>query len=179
MNRFTAFLIPDLICNSIYEIPKKYLNRKKIRAIIFDIDNTLVPYDVEVPDEKLIAYLRSFEEKGIRVALVSNNSRERVEKFNENLGFFTVPDAHKPKKSALLPAIEEFSPIKRKNILFVGDQLLTDVLVARRNHLRVIAVHPIKRKENLFFRFKRTLEKPFIREYYQLKKAGRKRVGEP
>ncbi len=170
MNRITSHLIPDLICESVFDIPQTYLSRKKIRAIIFDIDNTLVPYTAAVPDEKIVDFLKSLEKKGLRIVLVSNNSKERVDLFNEKLGFFCVPDAHKPKKKALKPALEYLNGIKRKHILFVGDQLLTDVLVARKNRLHVIAVKPIEKKESLFFRIKRSIEKPFIRKYYHLKK---------
>ena len=126
MDRFSRFFIPNLICDSIFDLPKKYTGGKKIRAIIFDIDNTLAPYDQEEPDEKTVAFLKGLEEKGIRIVLVSNNSPERVAKFNQKLGFFCVPDAGKPKKAALKPALEHLSGIKRKRILFVGDQLLTD-----------------------------------------------------
>ena len=176
MDRFSRFFVPNLICDSIFDLPKKYLGGKKIRAIIFDIDNTLAPYDQEEPDEKTVAFLKGLEEKGIRIVLVSNNSPDRVRKFNEKLGFFCVPDAGKPKKAALAPALEYLSGIKRKRILFVGDQLLTDVLAAKRNRLRAVVVKPIKKKENLFFRLKRKLEQPFIRKYHKTKarKADRK-----
>ena len=170
MRRLSRFFVPNLICDSVFDLPKKYLGGKKIRAIIFDIDNTLAPYDAPRPDEKTVEFLKGLEEKGIKIVLVSNNSPERVEEFNRDLGFFCVPDAHKPKKEALKPALEYLKGIKRKRILLVGDQLLTDVFVAKRNRLRAVVVHPIKKKENWFFRLKRRLEKPFINEYHELKK---------
>jgi HAD superfamily phosphatase (TIGR01668 family) len=175
MDRFSRFFVPNLICESVFKLPKKYVSGKKIRAIIFDIDNTLVAYDEESPDEKTVAFLKSLEEKGIRIVLVSNNSAERVAKFNEKLGFFCVPDAGKPRKTALKPALEYLEGIKRKRILFVGDQLLTDVLAAKRNRLRAVVAKPIKKKENLFFRLKRRLEQPFIRKYHKIKARKQER----
>ena len=47
----------------------------------------------------------------------------------------------------------------------LGDQLLTDALAAHRLGLRAIIVPPIKDKTSLFFKFKRWLERPYIRRY--------------
>ena len=47
----------------------------------------------------------------------------------------------------------------------LGDQLLTDTLAAHRLGLISIIVPPIKDKSNAFFKFKRRLERPYIRKY--------------
>ena len=51
----------------------------------------------------------------------------------------------------------------------LGDQLLTDTLAVHRLGLISIIVPPIKDKRTPFFRFKRWLEKPFIKKYYKRK----------
>ena len=89
-------LIPDLICNSVYEIPFSDFYEKGIRALAFDIDNTLVSYDTPEPDERLSAFLFSLRDMGFSVAFISNNVPERVERFNASLGFTALPDSHKP-----------------------------------------------------------------------------------
>lgn len=166
------YLIPDLMCDTVHSIPFSDFLEKGIRIAVFDIDNTLVPYDVPIPDEKVRSLLLSVKKMGFQVALVSNNSPERVERFNETLGFFAVPDSHKPLKRALRPVLEHFG-VSAKEVLLVGDQLLTDVLTARICGASTVAVSPIKKVENRFFRFKRWIEKPFIRAYY--KKWGKKK----
>ena len=55
-----------------------------------------------------------------------------------------------------------------KTTAFIGDQLLTDVLAGRCAGLHCFLVPPIKDKTTPFFRFKRMLEKPYIRKYYKL-----------
>lgn len=171
MKSLTHYLVPDLMCPTVYDIPFSRFEEKGLRLVIFDIDNTLVSYDTPEPDERLKAFLTDFSSRGVRIALVSNNSPERVERFNRALGFFAVPDAHKPMKKALAPVMEHFSTPKEET-LFVGDQLLTDVATARRWGVRTVVVEPIKKKENLFFRFKRLLEKPFVAIYR--KREGKK-----
>ncbi len=168
MRTLSSFLIPDLICQKVQEIPFALFAEKGVRVIAFDIDNTLVSYDTPKPDAELVSFLRALEEKGFALALVSNNTPERVACFNESLGFFTVPDAHKPLRRALCPVLERFQATP-KEVLLVGDQLLTDVLTARIHGAFAVTVPPIKKVETAFFRFKRVLEKPFIRLYYKRK----------
>lgn len=175
MKSLSYYLVPDLMCPTVYDIPFQTFEEEGIRLVVFDIDNTLVSYETPEPDEKLKDFLRDFSRRGVEVALVSNNSPERVDRFNAELGFFAVPDAHKPLKRALFPVMEHFS-VSREEILFVGDQLLTDVWTARLWDLRAAVVEPIQKRENLFFRFKRALEKPFVRIYRKRKekKGGEK-----
>ena len=52
-----------------------------------------------------------------------------------------------------------------ENSAFLGDQLLTDAATANRAGLYCIIVPPIKDKTNAFFRFKRWLEKPYVKKW--------------
>ena len=52
----------------------------------------------------------------------------------------------------------------------LGDQLLTDTLAVHKLGMISIIVPPIKDKKTLFFRFKRMLERPFMRIYRRRKK---------
>ncbi|MBR2615994.1 MAG: YqeG family HAD IIIA-type phosphatase [Clostridia bacterium] len=165
----TDLLVPDLICDRVTDVPFDDFVRQGVKAVVFDIDNTLVSYDTPTPPRAIRDLLLSFDSLGIRVALVSNNSPDRVRIFNESLGLFAVPDAHKPLKRALRPVLEQFG-LRGEELLLVGDQLLTDVLAARLHGAYAAVVQPIKKKENRFFRFKRFLEKPFVRIYYKRKK---------
>ena len=169
MKSLSHYLVPDLMCPTVYDIPFQKFEKKGLRLVIFDIDNTLVSYETPEPNAKLKEFLLDFANRGVRVALVSNNSPERVEIFNRELGFFAIPDAHKPSKKALQAVMEHFS-VPKEEILFVGDQLLTDAWTARLWDLRTVIVEPIQKRENLFFRFKRLLEKPFVRIYRRREK---------
>ena len=51
------------------------------------------------------------------------------------------------------------------NTVMLGDQLLTDAWAGNTAGLKVIIVPPIKDKLNLFFRFKRWLEKPVVKKF--------------
>ncbi len=163
-----SLLIPDLICKTVTDIPFETFFEQGVQVVVFDIDNTLVSYETPLPTQQIRTLLESLVKRGIRVALVSNNSPERVETFNRELGYFAVPDSHKPLKRALKPVFTHFK-VTPKQVLLVGDQLLTDVLAARLWGAFAVTVSPIQPVENRFFRFKRQLEKPFVALYHKRK----------
>lgn len=51
MGHILNIIFPDLYLSSIYELPLEELKKKGIRGLVFDIDNTIAPYDVAEPDE--------------------------------------------------------------------------------------------------------------------------------
>ena len=156
--------MPDKSVKRVTELDPQTLKSLGVEAVIYDVDDTLVSHRTAAPDEKLKEYLFSVRDAGIDVALVSNNGPERVETFDRDLGFFFTAKAKKPKKSALLPSLEHFKRDPAK-VAFVGDQLLTDCLCAKRNGIRFFFVEPIDRYENPFFVVKRALEKPLLLIY--------------
>lgn len=169
-------LAPDYMFHTYDEITPQFLKKIGVSAVLSDIDNTLAPYEMPEPDEKIIAWAKSLAENGIKLALISNNSPERVERFNQRLGIPAYPDSHKPGVKILKKALAELGVENGcSSVAVVGDQLLTDVAAARRLGAKAIIVPPIRDKKTLFFRFKRALEKPIIKKY--LKTRGFEKVG--
>ncbi len=163
-------LVPDYIFKTFDEASADFLCSIGIKAVILDIDNTLEPYEHPHPGEHVIAWLNSLSERGIKTAIVSNNGWERVNIFNKDIGMPAIAKAKKPFKKNVLRAMEMLSA-KRENTIFIGDQILTDVLAAHNAGIRAILVPPINDRRDLFTKFKRLLEKPFIRKYE--KRAGK------
>ena len=90
------YFMPDRCFDDIYMITPEFLLAEGIRAVLLDIDNTLVTYDDPEPTEPVIKWLNSLAENGISAAFISNNHRERVERFNSSLGYFASWDSKKP-----------------------------------------------------------------------------------
>ena len=155
---------PTYMFGHYYEITPAFLTSIGVRALLIDIDNTLAPYEQPQPDDRIRAWFRDLRENGIKAALVSNNHRERVEEFNRTLGLLAFWDSGKPKKKTLLLALKQLGVTKEETAM-LGDQLLTDSYAGRHIGLPTLIVPPIKDKTNLFFRFKRWCERPFIRKY--------------
>ena len=146
------------------EVTPAFLQSIGVRVLLIDIDNTLAPYEQPDPDERILDWFAELEKNGIRAALVSNNHAPRVERFNKPLGLIAYPDSGKPFRGTLERAMKELG-VTHAETAMLGDQLLTDCFAGKHIGLRAIIVPPIKDRTNLFFRFKRFLERPFIRKY--------------
>lgn len=161
-------LVPELYLDDIYSITPALLSSYGIDAVILDIDNTLVPYEIAEPTEEVRAWLSALVTAGIRPAFVSNNHPPRVELFNKTLGLPAFPDSKKPRRRACRTALEALGADAKKTAI-IGDQIFTDVLAGRLSGLALaILVRPIKDKRDLLTRAKRVLEKPILRRYARL-----------
>ena len=164
-----SWLLPDYIFAKFDDITVDFLASRGIKALLIDIDNTLAPYEVAEPDERISAWFKMLRESGISATLVSNNERERVELFNRTLGLPYYYKSGKPLAKNLKKAMAAMCS-DRSNTAMLGDQLLTDAVAGKHIGLTTIIVPPIRDKSNLFFRSKRALEVPTIKTY--VKKHG-------
>ena len=148
---------PDRIENSTYEIDFNELYRSGKRGIIFDIDNTLVP-DGANSDERSEKLFRDLSDIGFKTCLISNNDEERVKRFNKNIGTFYVFKAGKPSAKGYVEGMKKMGTSKKQTI-FIGDQLFTDVWGAKRLGMDNICVKPIDKHEEIQIILKRKLER--------------------
>ena len=160
-------LTPEYMFNTFDEVTPEFLLSHDIRALLIDIDNTLAPYEQPEPDERIIKWFEALRENGISASLISNNHPPRVELFNKDLGLPAYADSGKPGTKTVIEAMKIMGSTP-ENTAGLGDQLLTDTLCVHRLGMVSIIVPPIKDKKTLFFRFKRLLEKPFIRRYKKI-----------
>lgn len=163
-----SLLTPDYMFASYAEITPAFLQSIGVRALLIDIDNTLAPYEQAEPDENIVRWFDGLREHGISAALISNNHAPRVERFNRSLGLLAYADSKKPSRKTLEKAMRELG-VEHGETAMLGDQLLTDCYAGKHIGLRTLIVPPIKDKTNLFFRFKRLCERPFIRKYARVR----------
>lgn len=162
MNRFT----PTYVFKSITDIDDSFFEKEKIHLVLLDIDNTLVEDNEPLPSEYSLLCINKLKNLGLKLCLVSNNKKKRVDSFNENLGLYSVYRAGKPFKKKLEKTIFEMGE-KKENSLLIGDQLLTDIAAGNNCGIRTALVNPIDpSRENSFFKFKRFIEnKLFLRNF--------------
>ena len=152
---------PKYLIKDIYSIDDEFLKLNETKGIIFDIDNTLVGFTVAKPSDKVIEFIKELQNKGVSVAIASNNKAERVKLFCEDLDVDFVWRACKPLPFSLLKIAKKMK-LKPKNIMLVGDQVFTDVWGANFIGMTSVMVDIIDTKECFTFKLKRTLEKPII-----------------
>lgn len=159
------YLIPHLYLDDIYQISPAMLKVRGIRAIVADIDNTLVTYDDPEPTPSVLAWMKEMNDAGISIAFVSNNGKnERVEIFNRNLGFYATARSGKPFGRGVKKALAAMG-VSPNEAVMLGDQIFTDILAGSRLGMTTILVKPIKDRTDWFFRAKRKLEKPLLARY--------------
>ncbi|MBO7196647.1 MAG: YqeG family HAD IIIA-type phosphatase [Clostridia bacterium] len=162
-------LVPEYIFDKFNDATPEFLVSIGVKGILLDVDNTLEPYEHAEPGIHVIAWLKSLERAGIRTAIISNNNDKRIDLFNKNIGMPAIARAAKPFPKNLRRMMKEIGTTP-ENTIFMGDQILTDVWAAHNAGIRAILVTPINDKKDIFTRFKRVLEKPFLRKYKKGKK---------
>ncbi len=165
--------VPDFRFDKFNDVTPEFLSSLGIKGIVLDIDNTLEPYENAVPGEHVLSWLNSLYEVGIKTAIVSNNDKERVELFNKDIAMPAYFKGQKPFKKNVINAMADMGTTKENTIL-MGDQVFTDVWAAHNAKIRAILVPPIKDKTDFFTKFKRLLEKPFLRRYDKKQKKIKK-----
>ncbi len=160
---------PNAFYESIFEIDYNQLAQKGYKGLMFDIDNTLVPFDVVHPTEEVIGLFTRLASQGFKICLVSNNNHTRVLRFNEKLKVFAIPKALKPMRRNLRKAMGLMGT-SLDNSVFIGDQLFTDVWGGNRLGIMTILVKPIAVKEQLITKIKRRTEKKILDLYLKAAK---------
>ncbi|SFP98710.1 hypothetical protein SAMN02910358_00404 [Lachnospiraceae bacterium XBB1006] len=151
-------LFPNAWEKSTYDIDYARLYELGYRGLIFDIDNTLV-FDCAPADERSIRFLKEIREMGFKVCLLSNNKERRVKMFNQEIGADYIFRAKKPRPDGYEKAMEIMGT-NRKNTIFIGDQIFTDVCGARNANVKVIMVGKLGPKEEKHILLKRVFEAP-------------------
>lgn len=153
------YVCPDYRVKSIFDISPKWLKRNGYMKMVVDIDNTLLPRDKNLVGPRTMTWLRQMRQLGINVALISNNGGDRIKAITRQTGLGTISNAAKPLPMAYKQIVKAMGGGK---ILFVGDQLMTDVLGAKAQGLPVVWVESLGGKEHFITRMTRKLEKYFV-----------------
>ncbi len=103
---------------SVFAIDYNKLYSLGFRGIIFDIDNTLVPHGDDSTPE-VDALFEEIHAAGLKTVLLSNNDRERIERFIKNIDTPYVCDAEKPEPAGYLKAVELLG-LDKDEVVFIG-----------------------------------------------------------
>ena len=161
------FLFPDQYMDSVYDIDYDALMNAGIANLIYDIDNTLAPFDVAGPFQRTVELFAGLRGGGFKICLLSNNSHARVESFSApliHLEVVFVAKAGKPGRRGLFRAMAMIGATCADTAL-IGDQIFTDVWCAKRSGVHSILVKPLSQREEFSVKIKRMAEKPILKMY--------------
>lgn len=148
MFRLSQYFIPDVYLENIYSIDIKKLKEKKnIKGIILDLDNTIVPWDTKYLDEEVILWTEQIKQIGMKICLVSN-THYNISDIVSKLDIPYLYSRYKPRSKPFLKAMKIMNTNNRETAV-VGDQILTDVLGGNLLHLLTILVCPLSKSDAL------------------------------
>lgn len=157
--------LPNKHVDTVYDITPTFLKENGKKAVIVDLDNTLVPWNVSNATEEIKTWLYSMEEANIKVTIFSNNNEERVRIFSEPLHIPFIHKANKPLKTKFRRA-QKLMGVKKDEVVVIGDQLLTDILGGNRAGFYTILVVPIVQSDAAITKFNRRMERKILNRFY-------------
>lgn len=139
----SRLLTPDWQASTtLAQLPLDPLEQRGIRALVLDVDRTILPRRQAAMPPAAEQWLRHAAAR-MPIHLLSNNpSRRRIGSVAEALGVPFTTSAGKPRRTALRRVLDELS-ITPSHVALVGDRIFTDVLVGNRLGLYTVLVRPI------------------------------------
>ena len=163
--------LPKIIAPKLTDLTPELLRARKIRLLMLDFDNTIVPYTTNVPTPEMTAWLDDMNNlEDIQLCIVSNSHKDRVPRFCKERGLACITYARKPSGKGIRECLRKFG-IPASEAALVGDQIYTDVLGANSAGVTSILINAID-NHNFWLKARHVLELPFIF-------AARKRRIEP
>ena len=158
--------IPDMYKKNIYEINYEKLKKMGKKYLFFDLDNTIISYLQNKPTKENKILFDKLKKMGFEVFIFSNSPSNRLEPFEKELNVKAFSESMKPLKKGYKKVLNMYDKDK---CVFIGDQIMTDVIGAKRNGLYVIFIDRINNKEPIYTKFWRFFEF-FVLKRYERKK---------
>lgn len=159
--------VPFAVAKSIYEIDIDFFKQQGVKYLLVDLDNTMDSYRLYHPTDRAKEFVKRVQEAGITLVIVSNNRGKRVSTYANDLKLPYINSAAKPFGFRIKKYIKE-KGWDVKDIMFVGDQMITDVAAAKRVGIRVILTEKIVKEDQWTTHFNRIFGR-MIRKYHKKK----------
>lgn len=167
-------LYPNELLKNVREITIEFIKKNKIKALILDVDNTLIDYYKNLPQET-VEWAKELQGQGVKLYILSNSHRKpKVENVAKKLGNIPyIMLAKKPAKTGFLKIQKELQ-INPENIAVVGDQIFTDVIGGNRCKMFTILVEPVDKKDIFITAWKRPIEQVIKNRFKRVKQRNNK-----
>ena len=153
-------LLPKLRAKQITDLTPEHLTSRKIKLLMMDFDNTIVPYTTDVPTDAVDQWLERMKASEVMLCVVSNSKRDRVKVFCKQYGLDCITGAKKPFSKGIRECLNRYG-LQPWECALVGDQIYTDTLGANGCGVTSILVEAID-NHNFWLKARHILELPFI-----------------
>ena len=155
--------IPDAYAKSIFNVDVNFYIKHHFKTILVDLDNTLDSYKSSSPSTRVIMLKEELASHNIEMIIISNNKEKRVNPYASKLGVRYLFSTRKPFTKRLLNFMNE-NNISKENTIIIGDQLVTDVRMAKKAGVFCLLCDPIVKEDQWTTHFNRLIDRP-IRHY--------------
>ena len=156
-------LKPDKMVADVTSITLPFLRDKGIKALLLDIDGTLMPTKASQPTSDVFAWIDVMKSGGIKLFILSNSRRGwRVKELGGRIEAPFLHLSRKPFKGGYLKALAALG-LPPESAAMVGDQIFTDILGANRCGIYSILVRSTD-TDLWYHPLRRLAEKPFMKE---------------
>ena len=150
-------IYPDAYFKRVEDINVEFLNKNKIKALLLDVDNTLVDHTKKMT-ESVIKWAKELKGQVVKLYILSNtNDKQKIENIVKQIDIPYQLFSMKPLKRGFKKAQKALGE-KSENIAIVGDQIFTDVIGGNRCNMYTILVEPIQEKDFWYTAWKRPIE---------------------
>lgn len=151
-------LRPTFYFSSVLEISIELLKSIYINGILLDVDGTISVQDSPNIDLKIMKWISKILHNDIKVLLFSNNLKNRVDLLAKKLNLSYIHHVMKPLPIKINRALNIID-CPKQNIIVIGDQILTDILLANIVGIKSILVDTINNCTHNKFSLRKHLEK--------------------
>jgi len=155
--------IPDMYQKSIYTVDYQKLIDNGVKCVLFDLDNTLVPYHVKHANEQIRELFNSLREKGLKVIIFSNSPKKRVNVFKDELAVDCLPNAGKPSKRGFEIIMNKYK-YNITELAIIGDQMMTDIIGGNKVGITTVLVTPVSPKDPFWTKPGRSRERRIMKK---------------
>ncbi len=163
--------LPNYYKRRVTNITLDDLSAWGVRALFLDVDNTLSTHHGQKPVEGLVEWLAVMKANGVRLLVLSNSKKKRVEPFAQKLGLDFISLSCKPLPFGFWRGLHRLD-LKRRQVALVGDQLFTDVLGGRLCGVKTVRVEPILLEDKKSFIIRRKLEAKILKNHVKEQEYG-------
>lgn len=162
MGEMLEMFRPDQYVRNVTEINLDALRQNGYKALMLDLDNTLLPWASSQIPESSRQWIESAKAMGMQLCIVSNtHNPKRLNGVARELGISCIFRALKPGPHGFERALKMLG-CKAENCVVVGDQLLTDILGGNWACMHTILVEPMHPKEFIGTKLSRLVERFII-----------------
>ena len=159
-----ALFKPIAMKKDVLEITPGFLKKLGVKAVLLDIDNTLASYKSHEPINGAVEWVKTIQNAGFKVIVVSNNFEKRVNPIAAKFGLPFITFAMKPLPFGYLRA-SKILGVKCRECAIIGDQIFTDVMGANLCSMKSVLLEPIEVETGFSYDIRRGLEKGMRKRY--------------